>query len=73
MRILYDAQKLYFGFTFFDSQIDALVANDMRRDSRDLRSNDYGYVLLDTYNDQRNAVFFRFTPSRWDARHRHLE
>ena len=62
VRILYDAQKLYFGFTFFDSQIDALVANDMRRDSRDLRSNDYGYVLLDTYNDQRNAVFFRFTP-----------
>ena len=62
VRILYDAKKLYFGFTFFDSQIEALVANDMRRDSRDLRSNDYGYVLLDTYNDQRNAVFFRFTP-----------
>ena len=27
-----------------------------------LRSNDYGFLLLDTYNDRRNAVFFRFTP-----------
>ena len=34
----------------------------MRRDSSGLRSNDYGFLLLDTYNDRRNAVFFRFTP-----------
>ena len=34
----------------------------MRRDSPGLRSNDYGFLLLDTYNDRRNAVFFRFTP-----------
>ena len=62
IRILYDDKKLYFGFVFFDSEIDKIVANDMRRDSSGLRSNDYGFLLLDTYNDQRNAVFFRFTP-----------
>ena len=61
IRILYDDKKLYFGFIFFDSEMDKIVANDMRRDSSGLRSNDYGFLLLDTYNDRRNAVFFRFT------------
>ena len=62
VRILYDDKKLYFGFIFFDAEMDKIVANDMRRDSSGLRSNDYGFLLLDTYNDRRNAVFFRFTP-----------
>ena len=62
VRILYDDNKLYFGFIFFEEDIDKIVANDMRRDSTGLRSNDYGFLLLDTYNDRRNAVFFRFTP-----------
>ncbi|MDD9974529.1 MAG: DUF5916 domain-containing protein, partial [Candidatus Poribacteria bacterium] len=61
VRILYDDKKLYFGFVFYDD-MDKIVANDMRRDSSGLRSNDYGFLLLDTYNDRRNAVFFRFTP-----------
>ena len=61
VRILYDDKKLYFGFIFYDSEMDKVVANDMRRDSPGLRSNDYGFLLLDTYNDRRNAVFFRFT------------
>ena len=62
VRILYDAKNLYFGFIFFDSEMERLVANEMRRDSEGLRSNDYGFLLLDTYNDRRNAVFFRFNP-----------
>ena len=62
VRILYDEKNLYFGFTFFDAEMERLVANEMRRDSEGLRSNDYGYLLLDTYNDRRNAVFFRFNP-----------
>ena len=61
IRILYDDKKMYFGFIFYD-EMDKIVANDMRRDSQGLRSNDYGFLLLDTYNDRRNAVFFRFTP-----------
>ncbi len=58
VRIMYDDNKLYFGFIFYDSEMDKIVANDMRRDSPGLRSNDYGFLLLDTYNDRRNAVFF---------------
>ena len=62
VRILYDDQNLYLGFVCFDSEIEKLVANEMRRDSEGLRSNDYGFLLLDTYNDRRNAVAFRFNP-----------
>ena len=62
VRILYNEKNLYFGFTFFDAEMEKLVANVMRRDSLGLQSNDYGFVILDTYNDRRNAVFFRFNP-----------
>ncbi|MBI1930368.1 hypothetical protein HYR99_39720, partial [Candidatus Poribacteria bacterium] len=59
VRILYDNQNLYFGFTCFDSEISKLVANEMRRDSRNLHENDTVFVLLDTYNDRRSGFFFR--------------
>lgn len=62
IRLLYDEKHLYFGFIFFDSEMDKIVANEMRRDASGLRSNDYGFLILDTYNDRRNAVFFRLTP-----------
>ena len=38
-----------------------LVANDMRRDGH-LYRDDNVFVLLDTYNDQRNGFFFRVNP-----------
>ena len=38
VRILYDDKKLYFGFIFFDSEMDKVVVNDIRRDSEGLRS-----------------------------------
>jgi len=62
VRILYDEENIYFGFTCFDSNIEKLVANEMRRDARDLHNNDNVFVLLDTYNDCRSAVFFRTNP-----------
>lgn len=61
VRILYNQQNLYFGFTCFDSDISKLVANEMRRDSG-LYADDNVFVLLDTYNDQRNGFFFRVNP-----------
>ena len=60
VRILYDDKNIYFGYTCFDSDMEKLVINEMRRDSRGLYSNDHGFLLLDPYNDRRNAVFFRF-------------
>ena len=65
IRILYDANEIYFGFTCFDSDISKMVANEMRRDGsgRDgLRENDHVSILLDTYNDRRNGFYFRVNP-----------
>ena len=59
VRILYDNENIYFGFTCFDSDISKLVANEMRRDSRDLHENDTVFLMLDTYNDRRSGFFFR--------------
>lgn len=59
LRILYDDENIYFGFTCHDSDMSKLVANEMRRDSRDLHENDNVFVLLDTYNDKRSGFFFR--------------
>ena len=59
VRILYDEENVYFGFTCFDSDISRLVANDMRRDARELHENDYVFLILDTYNDKRSGVAFR--------------
>lgn len=59
LRILYDDENIYFGFTCYESDISKLIANEMRRDSRDLHENDNVFVLLDTYNDKRSGFFFR--------------
>ena len=59
LRILYDDENIYLGFTCYDSDMSKLIANEMRRDSRDLHENDNVFVLLDTYNDKRSGFFFR--------------
>ena len=62
VRILYDEKNIYFGFTCSSSHRNNIVANEMRRDADDLRENDNVFILLDTYNDKRNGVFFRINP-----------
>ena len=59
VRVLYDNENIYFGFTCFDSEMSKLVANEMRRDSRDLHENDTVFLILDTYDDKRSGFFFR--------------
>lgn len=59
VRILYDNENIYFGFICFDSDMSKLVANEMRRDARDIHENDNVFLLLDTYNDKRSGFFFR--------------
>ena len=59
VRILYDDENIYFGFICYDSNISKLVANEMRRDARDIHENDNVFILLDTYNDKRSGFFFR--------------
>ena len=62
VRILYDEKNIYFGFTCSSSHGNNIVANEMRRDSENLRENDNVFILLDTYNDKRSGVFFRINP-----------
>ena len=59
VRVLYDEENVYFGFTCFDSDVSKIIANDMRRDARELHENDYVFLILDTYNDKRSGVAFR--------------
>ena len=59
VRILYDAENIYFGFTCFDSDVSKIIANDMRRDAQQLHENDNVFLILDTYNDKRSGVAFR--------------
>ncbi len=59
VRILYDDENIYFGFICYDSEMSKLIANEMRRDARDIHENDNIFILMDTYNDKRSGSFFR--------------
>lgn len=61
VKVLYDDKYIYFGFICYDSDLSKMVANEMRRDAPLFR-NDYVFLLLDTYNDQRSGFFFRINP-----------
>ena len=59
IKVLYDDEHVYFGFTCLDADITQLIANEMRRDAGGIHDNDNVYVMLDTYNDHRSGFFFR--------------
>ncbi|HXG86705.1 MAG TPA: DUF5916 domain-containing protein [Vicinamibacterales bacterium] len=60
--ILFDDKNLYVSCRCFDSHPERMVANDMRRDSSNLRQNDNFGVLIDTFHDKRNGFLFYLTP-----------
>ena len=57
VKIIYDDDKLYFGFTCYDENPDRIVTNNMRRDGQ-LPSDDNIQLLIDPFNDNQNGVFF---------------
>ncbi len=61
VRILYDNDYLYLGFRCRDSEVDKIVANEMRRDIP-LLNNDCVEIFLDTYHDHRTAFCFCTNP-----------
>lgn len=61
IRILYDDRNLYFGVICFDSEPGRVVAKEMRRDAQ-LQNDDFFSVVLDTFNDHRNAFAFAINP-----------
>ena len=60
--VFFDSDNVYFALRAFDSQPDRMVANEMRRDNRNIWQNDNVIVLLDTFLDRRSAFFFQTNP-----------
>ncbi len=56
--LFYDRQNLYVSFRAWESQPDRTIANEMRRDSGNIRQGDSVGFGLDTYRDRRNALQF---------------
>ncbi len=62
IRIAYDADYLYIGAMFFDSDPNGIKAFQKRWD-QSLATDDRFMWILDTYRDQRNAYFFEINPA----------
>ena len=60
--IFFDDRNLYVSGRNWDSQPDRIIANDMRRDGRNIGQNDNFTVTLDTFYDRRNGYFFQTNP-----------
>ena len=56
--ILFDADTLYISARCRDSQPHRIIANDMRRDGRNVAQNDNLSIGLDTFHDRRNGYEF---------------
>ena len=56
--LLFDADTIYISARCRDSQPSRIIANDMRRDGRNVSQNDNLSVVLDTFHDRRNGFEF---------------
>ncbi len=64
--LLYDREHVYVTFRAWESQPDKTIANEMRRDSGNIRQGDSIGFGLDTFRDRRNA--FQFEANSLGAR-----
>lgn len=62
VRILYDAENLYFAVRAYDSEPNGVIATEMRRDSDRLLQEDNFQIILDTFKDSRSAYMFVTNP-----------
>jgi len=62
VRVLYDAERIYFGVRAFDSEADRIVATEMRRNADRILQEDNIQIILDTYMDSRSGYMFVTTP-----------
>jgi Domain of unknown function (DUF5916)/Carbohydrate family 9 binding domain-like len=67
--ILFDASSIYVAARCRDSQPGRIVANDMRRDGRNVSQNDNISIVLDTFHDRRNGYEFLMNSigGAWDT------
>jgi len=61
VRLLYDDENLYIGVYCFDSSPEGLIVNDVTRDYAP-NVGDHFSVVLDTFDDNRNAFVFGTNP-----------
>jgi len=60
--VFFDDKNIYVSARCWDTRPDRMVANEMRRDTNQLRQNDTFAVLFDTFHDRRNAYLFYANP-----------
>jgi hypothetical protein len=60
--LFYDGDNIYVSARCWDSQPEKILANEMRRDNRNIRNNDNFAVILDTFLDHRNGFLFHTNP-----------
>ena len=61
--LAFDNDNVYVAFRNWDSQMDRLVATEMRRDSTNSwQGNDIVSLIFDTFYDRRNALAFTINP-----------
>jgi hypothetical protein len=67
--LFFDQDSLYITFRLWESRPDALVANEMRRDSNNIFQNDHIAFLIDPFYDRRNGNEFAINAlgGRWDG------
>lgn len=58
VRIIYDRDNLYIGIRCFDSEPRKIAANTMEHDKSEERNEDQVNILLDPFQDKRNAYIF---------------
>lgn len=56
--VFFDDDNIYVSARCYESQPTRRVANEMRRDTNQLRQNDNFAVLFDTFHDRRNGYLF---------------
>ena len=60
--IFFDDKNIYFSARCWETQPDRIVANELRRDHRNIVQNDNLAFLFDTFHDRRSGVVFETTP-----------
>jgi hypothetical protein len=62
VRVLYTGSSLFLAIHAFDSEPDAVIATEMRRDGNRILDEDNFQIILDTFMDSRSAYMFVVTP-----------
>jgi hypothetical protein len=60
--VAFDDDSVYVAARLWESELDRMVANEMRRDSNNTWQNETFAIVLDTFHDRRNGLEFAVNP-----------